>query len=302
MADTACLICGHHVKAPAEAGLVDVKCPRCGHYRAQFMDLTAESRRVQPGDAAFVSAAVRTLSEVGQVVEWRPGIIEELRQSVRLPSTPTERFVVLLDLVLRRAGNLHSQAKLYPQTDFPILNVEDGSGLLFYLQAAQENGWLRPPATTNQGYSLTLNGWNWLEESKKQLPDTSKAFVAMWFDASLDEAWKDGFRPALKDAGYDPVRVDLQEHNGKICDRIIAEIRKSGLLVADFTGQRGGVYFEAGFAQGLGIPVIWTCRKDHVDKLHFDTRQYSHVVWEDAGELREKLFRRIEATVPLKRA
>jgi hypothetical protein len=43
------------------------------------------------------------------------------------------------------------------------------------------------------------------------------------------------------------------------------------LLVADFTGQRGGVYWEAGFAQGLGIPVIRTCKSDELWKLHFDT-------------------------------
>ncbi len=90
----------------------------------------------------------------------------------------------------------------------------------------------------------------------------------------------------------------MREHNGKIDDLIIAEIRKSGLLVADFTGQRGGVYFEAGFAMGLGIPVICTCRNDDVEKLHFDTRQYNHIVWTDAADLKEKLQLRIEASPP----
>jgi nucleoside 2-deoxyribosyltransferase len=33
-------------------------------------------------------------------------------------------------------------------------------------------------------------------------------------------------------------------------------------LVCDLTGYRGGVYFEAGFAYGLGLPVIYICRKD----------------------------------------
>jgi nucleoside 2-deoxyribosyltransferase len=95
------------------------------------------------------------------------------------------------------------------------------------------------------------------------------------------------------------MRIDLEEHNDKIDDRIISEIRRSGLVVADFTGQRGGVYFESGFAMGLGIPVIRTCRKDNVDTLHFDTRQYSHVLWESPEELKEKLTNRIRATFPL---
>ena len=63
------------------------------------------------------------------------------------------------------------------------------------------------------------------------------------------------------------------------------------------TGQRQGVYFEAGYALGMGIPVIWTCRSDEIDKCHFDTRQYNHIVWETAGDLKEKLTNRILATI-----
>ena len=94
------------------------------------------------------------------------------------------------------------------------------------------------------------------------------------------------------------MRMDLKEHNQKICDAIIAEIRRSRFLVADFTGHRGGVYFEAGYALGLGIPVIWTCREDELADTHFDTRQYNHVVWKNEKDLFEKLKRRIEATIP----
>ena len=99
-------------------------------------------------------------------------------------------------------------------------------------------------------------------------------------------------------AGYDPIRADIIEHNEKICDRILSEIRRSGLLVADFTGNRGGVYFEAGFAMGMGIPVIWTCRSDDMDSVHFDTRQYNHIVWENISDLKTQLVNRIVATLP----
>ncbi len=88
----------------------------------------------------------------------------------------------------------------------------------------------------------------------------------MWFDKGMDSAWEDGFKKALVDTGYkNPLRIDLSEHNEKICDRILAEIRKSSLVVADFTGQRSGVFFEAGFALGLGIPVIWCCKDTDVE-------------------------------------
>ena len=72
------------------------------------------------------------------------------------------------------------------------------------------------------------------------------------------------------------------------------------MVVADFTGGRGGVYYEAGYAQGLGIPVVWTCRQDYFDKegVHFDTQQYNHIVWDDPADLREKLKNRLMTRVP----
>jgi nucleoside 2-deoxyribosyltransferase len=120
----------------------------------------------------------------------------------------------------------------------------------------------------------------------------------MSFSEELSNAWLEGFKPGVEAGGYfTAVRVDQVQHNDKIDDRIVAEIRRSGLVVADFTGQRGGVYFEAGYALGLGIPVIWTCRNDDVSDLHFDTRQYNHLVWEKPADLKLKLANRIAATV-----
>ena len=68
-------------------------------------------------------------------------------------------------------------------------------------------------------------------------------------------------------------------------------------MVADFTGQLAGVYYEAGFAMGLGRTVIWCCRKDEIGKLHFDTNHKNHIDWETPEDLREGLYRRIRATI-----
>jgi nucleoside 2-deoxyribosyltransferase len=123
----------------------------------------------------------------------------------------------------------------------------------------------------------------------------------MWFDASMSKAYNKGIALGVEDAGYKPIRIDRKDHNNKIDDEIIAEIRRSRFLVADFTqgdaGTRGGVYYEAGFAHGLNIPVIFTCREDVIDKVHFDTRQYNHIKWKTPDELRSRLAQRISATI-----
>jgi nucleoside 2-deoxyribosyltransferase len=79
----------------------------------------------------------------------------------------------------------------------------------------------------------------------------------------------------------------------------LAEIRQAQIVVADFTGQRAGVYYEAGFAEGLSIPVIRTCRKDEEEqtKLHFDVNHYPFIFWKDSEDLRKKLKARILARI-----
>jgi nucleoside 2-deoxyribosyltransferase len=121
----------------------------------------------------------------------------------------------------------------------------------------------------------------------------------MWFSPQVTHIWSAAIEPAINAAGYHAVRIDGVEHNNKIDDEILANIRASRFVVADFTGERGGVYFEAGFAMGLGLPVIWTVREEDLHAIHFDNRQYNFITWkhDDLSEFSKRLRVRIEATI-----
>ena len=114
------------------------------------------------------------------------------------------------------------------------------------------------------------------------------------------------------------MKIDDHQHNGKIDDQIISEIRKSKALICDITcglakpegdwtqsikvgAPRGGVFYEAGFAHGLGLPVIWTVKQDVADVenvSHFDVRQFNQIRWSgDLEEANQRLQNRIEATL-----
>ena len=193
---------------------------------------------------------------------------------------------------------LHAQAWSESRrivTTMPTLADE----ITFFLDYLAAKRWLN--VHEHAGHNLTVEGHAHLEELERGATDSSQAFVAMWFHDSMTDAWEEGIRPAIKAAGYEPRRIDQKEFANKIDDEIIAEIRRSRFIVADFTqgkgGARGGVYYEAGFAHGLGIQVIFTCRKGVFKKIHFDTRQYNHIVWETPEELRSRLVDRIAAVV-----
>ncbi len=129
-----------------------------------------------------------------------------------------------------------------------------------------------------------------------------QVFVAMWFDDSMNEPYDCGIAPAICDTGYRPRRIDRKRYVGPVVDEILAEIRKSRFVVADLTGSSecgapGGVYYEAGFAHALDIPVIYTCRKDRKDTVHFDVDHLYRIEWETCEELRKKLKNHIEEAV-----
>lgn len=291
-----CLLDANLVSPKTGEDVYEASCDRCGQYRISRSAAHTEiGEYVKPYE---LSGAIRNLYEQGEEVYISTANIETFVDSVSIPSDPFDIIDLLLKYVLQKAGKVGVRIKFNPTTDYPLIYSENPGELKYYLDKAEQLNYIERIGQKKEHCSLSLNGWRRLAELRKNERRSNQAFVAMWFDASLDDVWENGFRPALEQTGYDPIRIDLAEHNEKICDRIIAEIRKSSLVVADFTGQRGGVYFEVGFAMGLGIPVIWTCRNTDVGDLHFDTRQYNHIVWSNPEELREKLINRIEATLP----
>ena len=106
-----------------------------------------------------------------------------------------------------------------------------------------------------------------------------------------------GIRIAIQNAGFQPIRTDADIDIGRIDARIISEIRRSRFVVADVTEQRQGVYFEAGFAIGIEVPVFWCIRRDDLLNVHFDTRQYNHLIWSSYAQLASDLEDRITAVI-----
>ena len=167
------------------------------------------------------------------------------------------------------------------------------------LKHLKENGWVNVQRFLDEKQCVvTVGGYNHLADLGKN-QDTKQVFVAMWFDDQMQDAYKNGIEPGIRDAGFVPHRIDEKKDADKIDDDIISEIQKSRFVIADMThgsdGVRGSVYFEAGFARGYGLNVIYSCRKDCIDGLPFDTRQYHHIVWETPEQLREELAERIRA-------
>jgi hypothetical protein len=280
----------------------EIQCYRCGRYRID-MRVASVLHNYDEKNPLFagLSAYSRQESEKGNTPSFRIDNWENL--AAGHINVPVLKKLEKLERVIADRSTYPGFEVKFSEHDFPLVDAASSDELVFLVNSLRESGLLIQPHRTMGDFfvcMLTAKGWaNLQEQTLSGIP--GRCFVAMSFDPSLDEAWVKGIEPALRiDCGLDPIRVDKTEHNEKICDKIIAEIRLSQFLVADFTLHRQGVYFEAGFALGLGRPVIWMCRKDELipDKVHFDTRQYNHIKWTTPEDLRVKLRDRVIATIP----
>lgn len=223
--------------------------------------------------------------------------IDGYLDGVAVPDEPLDRVDRLLHLIQERTESFEKGGVVNPKTDFPLLFLRGREEYEYVRQLASKMGYIEFISPTMN--LLTQVGWRRLQELRSTVVRTKQVFVAMWFNPETDSAWSEGFKPALADdLKYDPIRIDKREHINKIDDEIVSAIRASSFLVADFTGDRGGVYFEAGLAMGLGKPVVWCCQDGvWAKKLHFDTRQYSHIMWKDPADLRKRLVARVSAAI-----
>jgi nucleoside 2-deoxyribosyltransferase len=125
------------------------------------------------------------------------------------------------------------------------------------------------------GY-LTAPGWERVEELKRAHVTSRYAFFARKFaNDELDLVYETCLVQAVADTGYE-LRMVTQKA-GHIDAIIEDEIRRCRFLVADLSDHNAGAYWEAGFAEGLGKPVIYICRQDV--KTHFDTDHRQTVRW-----------------------
>ena len=152
-----------------------------------------------------------------------------------------------------------------------------------------------------------MRGWLRYEELKRQHVASRKVLMAMKFgDHELDHVFTECFVPAVRRTGFELRRAIDAQPAGLIDDQIRVALRTSKFVIADLTHHNNGAYWEAGFAEGLGRPVIYTC-KELIWKSgtsHFDTNHLTTVVWnpsnlETAGS---RLAATIRATLPAEAA
>jgi nucleoside 2-deoxyribosyltransferase len=275
-----------------------------------------------------------------------PVTLDDLQRYIReyRPLSSLEKLDYSLLFFERATEFIGHNVQIESSFDYPLFHCTDPIELRHIIAFLLNNRFISPFKGYDRDYYnqydvdhishfyIDQNGYERLKEL--QGSDSNVGFVAMWYNQDMVSVYQNAIQPAIEfieegasEPRFRAVRVDNIEHVNDINDEIIAQIKRSKFMVCDLTGYRGGVYFEAGFAYGLGLPVIYTCRKDWCDEeqlrdeagniveflkdgngqavpvrkegVHFDLAHRNRIEWEmdKLGDFRVKLENRIKAVI-----
>ena len=290
-----------------------ITCPRCGQYQVDYVTKGYLNLEEFTSKSAILSHAIRKMQRSNEFPLLDLASIKRIVQNVLpKPSEQVNNFILWLGDNLPSFGDEVDVYGLVMQAEIGARTQE---GMDKVVEHLVEKKLIESTNILTSTYfedtiephqfrmTLTMDGWEYYEKLKQGTSSNRRAFIAMKFgDNDLDYMLANCFRLAVKDTGFDLFRLDDAPKAGLIDDRLRVEIRVSRFLIADLTHENPGAYWEAGYAEGLGKPVIYTCEKKKFEekKTHFDTNHHTTVLWDkdDLEKTARDLKNTIRATLP----
>ena len=273
-------------------------CDGCGRFEisreASINWFKPDGSDLTPIQRAALSHRLRTASDGNSKLHLTSEWVERFIADARLPSL-SEQASNLITIIgdhvsthgrgfwldsapdVPRVGSINSQMLNDLRTEL----IE--TGVLKLLEMGQFQHPRTGDRTLAKTLSLTLSGWDRYQDEKTGRFAGRYGFVAMKFnDESLDELVNEVIKPAVrKQIGYELNDLRDVSRAGVIDNIMRTQIRDAAFVLADLTHDNSGAYWEAGYAEGLGKPVIYLCEKSKFDsaKTHFDVNHCTTVTW-----------------------
>lgn len=306
-----CPICATH----AHIDPPYITCQRCGNLMITGSGAAAVAELLPGCLGPWDEVSVHRRSRLSHVLRHRQGNgktadfcfdgLKRWRLDDPMPSPAAQ-----LDALVLWLGDHQSDPALWRKVPAPEIEAwiggkinrgSQGSTLAWLTKQKETADFVE--AEVGDKRRLTMAGWMRYEELRLGRVVSRKAFMAMKFNEPIVEsAYSDCFRPAARRADFDLFDLREQQRAGMIDDQMRVAIRNSRFVVADLTHACRGSYWEGGFAEGLGRPVIYTCEKRawEAEKSHFDTNHLTTVIWDknDLATAEQQLTAIIRNTLP----
>ncbi len=306
-----CPICkwgGKNVAYSSHGLKVWINCPRCGRF-------ALEKSWLQSVQAREITAeySERQIAVLGYAIQksnpqkvWTGLDMRKTIEADYLPSVAEqlENLIFYLGCQQKNAGD---RVELLFQKVLFLIGATESHDVMFFVKGLiEEDIVVGTLGSQSASVVLTIRGWDRYAQLAKGIETSNQGFMAMPFGfEELTRVFNDYWKPAAARTGLPLQRLDENPRAGSITNRMRVEIRRSKYLVAELTHNNAGAYWEAGFAEGLGKPVIYLCEKsfflDPGNGIHFDVSQLQGVIWEadKLEEAKQQLKDIIRNTFPL---
>jgi nucleoside 2-deoxyribosyltransferase len=309
-----CPISGDPINKASKYGdFESINCPACGKYKIDGSSFSIlHHNQYTTEQRAILSHYVRQQNAAGEEPFFLDNLIKQILRDFSLPKLGEQTDNLILYLGKNTTAGKISQ--FYVPALTASAGALDKTNTAFICEYLFKQNYVihdyKELVIRDDSISLglTMKGWERFYELEKGMVDRRIAFMAMPFnDDRLDRVYKEWFKPACKAVGFELRRVDEKPEAGIINNKMLVDIRKSRFVIAELTDENRGVYWEAGFAEGLGRPVIYTCDKKYEEKIketgkaiHFDINHHQIVFWtdDDLLDAAKRLVITIQATIP----
>jgi hypothetical protein len=289
------------------------ECAACGTFAvagsALKANLNGNNAALTPVKRAAISHRLREATDAGQQPLLTTYEVDGLIADARLPSA-AQQATNLIRYVGDQITNSGKQLNDFPHDIDTIIGSPNRDFALRIARQLVQRGLLdgRDSGHLGSAYELilidlTLEGWGLYEAERRGKVSGTYGFIALKFgDPTLDPFLRDVIKPAVQDIGFTLEDMRDAARAGVIDNVMRARIRDAAFVLVDLTHANEGAYWEAGYAEGLGKPVLYLCKQDvfQAQGTHFDTNHCTTVQWRPdkpelfADELKATLRRSLD--------
>ncbi|OMC74554.1 hypothetical protein BK121_00495 [Paenibacillus odorifer] len=282
-----CLFCDEIVSIEPEGDndrYIGCSCSPGGYYslrRDSYEPINSLPHQKKRDMLHVVSAYIRELTDCDEKITICADDLESIVNSPKIPVSIEDKGNRLLQYLYRHSEGPGEAVVIQPLSSSYNLTYSPNLQELVYIidKLISDQLLIREGMT----FKLTETGWNEAAESaggKKLKP----CLVLVSDEENLSTTWLEKLLPKIEQCGFLPrLLTHTKTQNGEKYE--LDQIAESKLIIADLTGQSPEVYFSAGYALGLNIPVLWTVNSIEADKLFVQLKDIRPIVWDSAEEL-----------------
>lgn len=289
-----CLFCDELVPVEAQGDYdryVGCHCSPEGSYsllRDSYEPINAFSHGMKHQMFPIISAYIREQTDCDEKVNLSIEDLEPLTNSPKIPVTLEEKGNRFLQYLYRHTEDSEKPVVIPLTHSYNLTYSPNLQELVFIIDKLKSEMLI-----IREGMSFKLTEKGWREAAARAGGRKLKPCLVLLSDSDVwSKEWTEKVLPKIEQCGYMPRLFNIRD-TATPEPYSMEQIAESKLIIADLSGQAPEVYFAAGYALGLNIPVLWTVKSNNDEKLFIPSVDIRPILWDTVEELASLVLQKL---------